>query len=155
MTIIIMSTFKMMMLGESHFFVVVFIRNSIFNTNCSVHLRNSPLTDPVAQSTPQPPTRRIDIFNNYVSQLPDIDLGDDDLFDTEGAQMPESMRQHLDEALDRLDSNVGENIRRVGDSLNQTEIDRVRPLVAQPNEDQPIPRVSFNNHSSSQNENDR
>lgn len=145
----------MMILGNSHFVVVVSIRNVSFNTNFSVHLQDSPFTEPIAQSTPQPPSRRVDMFQNYDSLWPDLDLGDDNLFDTEGVHLPESMRQHLDGALSRLDPNVSENIRRVGDSLNQVEGDRVRPLDARPNEDQPIRPVSLNNYSCGQNENDQ
>lgn len=110
-----------------------------------VKLVISPLRNPVAQSTPQQP-QNVDINANEIPQIP-LDLGDDELFNVEGVPLPDATRQRLNASRSQLSPNVSRNIQQLEESLNQVGVNRVQPLVPQPNEGQPIRRVSMAEHS--------
>lgn len=52
------------------------------------------------------------------------------------------LRDGLDEIQSQMDPNIRRHLQQMGDSLNNTGPDRIQPLQPEPNEDQPIRRVS-------------
>lgn len=77
-------------------------------------------------------------------QQPEYD--DDPLFNADEAArpapLPEELRNQLNDVHSQLDPDVSERILRIGDSLNNDEVNRIQPVNPDPNEDQPIRRVS-------------
>lgn len=105
---------------------------------------------PLAQSTPQRP--ETGATSSHLPGLqPIVDFGNDEIFDMNGTVGPVGLSTNLQDGLNQIQSqmnpDIRDNLERVGNSLDNHEIERVQSLQPDPNELQPIrrdpvPRVS-------------
>lgn len=108
------------------------------------HASPAPRHAPMAQSTP---VRQAATTISHAPDLPSINdvndnFGEDEIFDTNGGILPVTVRDGLSEIQSQMDPNTRQHVQQISDLLDRHENSRVQPLTPNPNEDQPIRRVS-------------
>lgn len=114
------------------------------------HASPAPRHAPMAQSTPVRPEINATTAATKTSHMPDLpsindvndNFGEDEIFDTNGGILPVTVRDGLSEIQSQMDPNTRQHVQQISDLLDRHENSRVQPLTPNPNEDQPIRRVS-------------
>lgn len=102
----------------------------------------APPSGPQTQSTSLPGINGTTAPTQSSNLPPMIDFGDDEIGDVNDAMVPASVQVRLNEIQTRTDSSVSQHVQQIGELLDSHEINRVQPLSTNPNEIQPIRRVS-------------